>query len=94
MYVYLLQGEFDDQLKWPFQGNVSIKLVNQEEDRDHVIQTFCSGKVSSERRERVMAKECIDNAWGIGRFFPHAELQPKYLKNDCVKLCVKTIEFY
>ena len=31
VYAYLMLGAFDDDLKWPFQGNVTIELVNQAE---------------------------------------------------------------
>jgi TNF receptor-associated factor 4 len=93
VFVYLMQGEFDNQLKWPFQGNITVKLVDQEEDRDHVIETFYSGN-ASERCERVMTRQRIENGWGIGQFLSHAELQPKYLKNNCIKLCVKKIDLY
>ena len=93
VFVYLLQGEFDDQLEWPFRGNITVKLVNQEEDRDHVVETLYSIN-ARERCERVMSEDRIENGWGIGRFLPHAELQPKYLKDDCIKLHVKKIEFY
>ena len=94
VFVSLMQGEFDDQLKWPFQGSISVKLVNQREDRDHVILTFPSRKASIKRCERVMSKERVENGWGIHKFLPHSELKPKYLKNDCIKLCVKKIELY
>ena len=93
VFVCLMQGEFDDQLEWPFQGKITIKLVNQEEDRDHVTKTFYS-RSAGERCERVMTKERIKNGWGIGQFLPHAELQPKYLKNNCIKLCIKNIDLY
>jgi TNF receptor-associated factor 4 len=92
--VHLLQGEFDDQLKWPFQGNVSVKLVNQEEDRDHVIRTLHFGKASSQYCKRVMTKERVEEGWGFTEFLHHANLQPKYLKNDCIKLCIKKVDFY
>ena len=35
IYAYLMQGEFDDHLKWPFQGHVVIQLHNQLEDKHH-----------------------------------------------------------
>ena len=91
VFVCLMQGEFDDQLKWPFQENISIMLVNQEEDGDHVIKRFYSGKAPSKCCERMMTKGPINNAWGTGQFLSHAELQPKYLKNDCIKFYLKTL---
>jgi hypothetical protein len=94
VYVCLMKGEFDDQLKWPFQGDMHIKLVNQEEDRDHVIRIFPSRVVSIEHCKRVMTKERSNNGWGMAEFLPHAKLQPKYLKNNCIQLCIKKVDFY
>ena len=37
VFVCLMRGEFDDHHKWPFRGNISIRLVNQEEDKDHTV---------------------------------------------------------
>ena len=31
VYAYLMPGAFDDDLKWPFRGNVTIELINQAE---------------------------------------------------------------
>ena len=31
VHAYLMPGVFDDDLKWPFRGNVTIELVNQAE---------------------------------------------------------------
>ena len=30
--VYLMKGEYDDSLKWPFRGEVTIQLLNQLDD--------------------------------------------------------------
>lgn len=30
IYASILQGEFDDELEWPFQGNISIQIYNYE----------------------------------------------------------------
>ena len=37
VHVCLMWGEFNNQLRWPFRGSVTIQLVNQEEDRDHLV---------------------------------------------------------
>ena len=34
-YLSLLPGEYDDTLEWPFQGEVTVELLNQKEDKDH-----------------------------------------------------------
>ena len=35
VFTYLMRGEFDSQLKWPFRRTVTIQLVNQLEDKEH-----------------------------------------------------------
>jgi TNF receptor-associated factor 4 len=92
--VSLMQGEFDDQLKWPFQGDISVRLVNQEDDRDHTIITLDFGNAPSECCERVLTKKRNKNVYGFHKVLLHAELQPKYLKNNCIKLCIKNIDLF
>ncbi len=31
----LIKGQYDDELKWPFVGKVTFKLLNQLEDKKH-----------------------------------------------------------
>ena len=92
----LIQGEFDDQLKWPFRGAITIKLVNQEEDRNHVAETVnFTGSTPGQHCKRVRIAEPPRGAgWGLGKFLSLVELQPKYLKNDCIKLCIKKVEIF
>jgi TNF receptor-associated factor 4 len=33
--LYLMHGEFDSQLEWPFRGDVTVQLLNQREDDHH-----------------------------------------------------------
>ena len=34
-----MKGEFDDQLKWPVKCTITLQLLNQTRDRDHVTVT-------------------------------------------------------
>ena len=95
VFLCLMRGEFDDQLKWPFKGSVTIKLMNQEEDKDHIVQTAKYQKsLSEEYFTRVMEEERSSKVWGIFNFLPLTKLKPKYLKNDCIKLCIKKVEIF
>ena len=38
--VALMQGKFDYSLKWPFRGDITIQLLNQE-DKGHYKITIC-----------------------------------------------------
>ena len=35
VYVYVMKGEHDDTLKWPFRGDITIQLLNQLGDECH-----------------------------------------------------------
>ena len=35
-----MRGEFDDRLKWPFRGDITIQLLNQERDEGHVVRAI------------------------------------------------------
>ena len=37
--VCLMRGGFDKQLKWPFQGKVTVKVINQVQDKEHYTET-------------------------------------------------------
>ena len=88
VYVYLLRGEFDDYLEWPFRGNITIQLLNQLEDNDHCTETIpftdetdddCAGRVTTGER---------DAGWGVHAFISHEELDKpngaKYLEKNCL----------
>ena len=34
VFLYMMKGEYDDSLKWPFQGDITIQLLSQIEDDD------------------------------------------------------------
>ena len=90
--IYIMHGEFDDQLKWPFRGDITFQLMNLEENKDHVVSTVnfddntpdkCANRVTLVERNRA----------GIGQsdVLPLSELEPKYLKNNCIKLRITKV---
>ena len=40
VFAYLMQGPYDDDLLWPFQGTITIQLLNQLEDGNHHTRTI------------------------------------------------------
>ncbi len=76
IFIYVIEGKYDDELNWPFVGNVDIELLNQLEDRDH----------------HSMEVRLIINAGGNGigypKYNPHSKLtldsasNTQYLKDD------------
>ena len=90
VFVHLMRGQFDNQLKWPFRGNVTINMMNQEEDTNHVtwiIKLNDSGAAEVTKRVTGVARNM--KGGGLHLFLRHTNLRPKYLKNDCIKLYVR-----
>ena len=98
VYVYLMRGEHDDQLTWPFHGDITIQLVNQNRDQDHIEYTVAFDDRTAARvavSGRVTVGERAKSAWGIDQLISHFKLEsPKqcmYLKNDCIKFRVTAV---
>ena len=65
VYTNLLEGRYDDQLPWPFQGTVTYKLLNQlADDRHHIIVNIF----------RANTDMCVGRILGCPQFFPHSSL--------------------
>ena len=88
VFYCLNRGEYDDQLKWPFCGGITIQLLNQSSDEGHWEEAVCFDDTLRDRRAgRVVGQERTIG-WGYHTFIAHTELNTEnkeYLKNDCLK---------
>ncbi|XP_003390492.1 PREDICTED: TNF receptor-associated factor 5-like [Amphimedon queenslandica] len=85
-FIYLMAGEYDDILEWPFQGEVTIELLNELEDKNHKKCTLSFNESTPDiSKQRV--KEGRNTGWGK-KFISHEELEYdpatncQYLKDD------------
>ena len=95
--AYLMRGENDDNLTWPFTGSVTVKLLNQLADQWHhkAMITYPEGKNDQHNRRVEVGRE-RSTAWGHFRFISHIVLghNPwprnirQYLKDDCLYFIV------
>ena len=96
--VHLMRGEFDDDLKWPFRGDITIQLLNQLEDKEHHERTIqftnnfpnqISGRITKGNRAKGR---------GFDEFILHHELSfncthhYQYLKYDSLQFRVSKVE--
>ena len=97
VYVYLMRGEHDDNLKWPFRGAVTIQLLNRKNDEGHKEATInCNDAASDEYAGRVVGQERADGGWGSPSFIAHSDLlseDREYLQNDCLKFRILKVVF-
>ena len=79
VFVHILKGDNDDNLKWPIIGTVKFELLNQLEDINHYLMILT---LNQEHNIRV------GSTWGYTTFIPHSQLtnylfrNTQYLKDD------------
>ena len=77
VYVYLMRGDNDDNLKWPFKGTIKVSLLNQLEDGQHLTKQVWSpgSNAPKECSRRVTEGELAVKGWGLEMFAPSARYQ-------------------
>lgn len=74
LLVYLLPGEHDDSLNWPFRGTVKITLLNERRDSNH----FESAVEFDEDTPLVNSAQVTESdrstGWGNAMFIAHSKL--------------------
>ena len=93
VFAYLMHGENDDHLPWPFTGTVTVELLNQLEDKNHHYEatTFIPDSRAS---QRVMDGERAPTGYGDQCYIPQSSLgydeakHCQYLKDDCLYFSV------
>ena len=91
---YLMKGEFDSHLQWPFKGEITVELVNQKEGGKNSINRIPD---LEEVCERVTEGERASKGWGFGTFIAHTDLykpeeDKEYLLNDTLIFRITNIE--
>ncbi len=79
--VHFMRGEFDDSLKWPFRGSISIQLVDQNGQPNDIHTRVYDDSVPLEYCSRVMYSERAAGCLGFVEFLAHNMLK-KPLFND------------
>ena len=101
VFTHMMQGPFDDYLKWPFRGEITIQIVNQVGDHDHVEKTIpYTDETHDIYAGRVTDKGRADDGWGFHKFLAHnklqynAERQTQYLKDNTLHIRVMKVTLH
>ena len=97
--VYMMKGEFDSHLKWPFKGEITVELVNQKEGGKNYERKPVQHTDPDERDEwlkRVTEGE-RGKGWGYADFISHSDLykpeeDKEYLVNDTLIFRITNVE--
>ena len=96
--LYLMRGMFDDDLVWPFQGDITVELVNQLNPTSNLVEEIHFSLTSDpELVEKVTSGDRAASGWGWHMFIAHSELdynadkQTQYLKHDSLIFCISKV---
>ena len=91
-HLAFLPGEYDNTLEWPFQGEVTVELLNQKEDKDHMKKIILFNEdTPDEISNRVVPPKTHGGWWGDKCFIRERHLHPCLSDNDTLyfKISVK-----
>ena len=95
LYVVLLKGEYDDELQWPLNANITVQLLNWSEDNSHERKTIDHHKAPLEYRTRVTEGDRAPDGRGYHQFISHSVLESvtsdaQYITDN--KICFMMME--
>ena len=79
VYAFVVEGEHDAELNWPFVGKITFTLLNQLEDKNHHSPIMAITREDNTR---------VEDGQGFATFIPHSGLaydpvrNTQYLKDD------------
>ena len=94
VYAFLMRGENDERLAWPFTGRVNVELINQREDKNHYSKTI-SFSMDNPASKRPVDCDIAPSGYGHRCFISHSSLghdstkNSQYLVNDCLYFRVR-----
>ena len=92
IFAYIMKGQHDDRLQWPFTGTIIIELLNWLKDKGHYKRTLSID--TNNDFVRVTEGEYGNNG-GNPQFISQSSLNsstnPQYLYQDCIRVRVQVI---
>ena len=91
VYIYIIKGEHDHQLKWPFLGEVTITIVDQRLERHTTMPMSITRELSDLSARRF--NNTLTGGLGWPTFMEYSHLSPNYLKDDCLVFRIDNIKY-
>ena len=93
VFVYLMRGEFDDDLQWPFCGDITVELHHQQSAHKTITEVISMRQYNSstEARQRPIA-DMNESAQGLHCYISHKEVHTEgYNYCNTLKFCVSQV---
>ena len=87
VYNYIMRGPFDNQLKWPFRGDVTVRIDQQKEDDNHIVKTITYTETTNDDFAGRVTDRERSFGFGWSKFIPHSSLDLGTTTNVQYLLC-------
>ena len=76
VFFVLIPGKYDDIIDWPFQGDITVELLNQLQDLNHFkVKLRFNGQTPDEVKRRKFDSDEIGSGWGTKKFMSVTEAE-------------------
>ena len=95
--VTMMRGEHDDNVPWPFRGHVTVMMLNQKENCNHIIKEQAITQELADKNEydyggRLECKELSDRGVGFPCFVAQDQLETcGYLLKDSLEFQISVV---
>ena len=99
VFVHLMRGEYDSRLVWPFQGDITIQLVNHSNCHLERIVPFSDAAIASGAGDRVTSRDIATIGSGYAEFVSHTDVEysastRRYIVNNSLTFRITKVEVY
>ena len=92
LYVLLMRGEYDDKLKWPFNGVVTIEMFNRQTEKWESIRGIPLDDSIPVYSRRRAVDRASGGVYGYSKWMSLEEIVEKYLLDGVIRFKVTKIE--
>ena len=97
--LHRMRGEYDSRLVWPFQGDITIQLVNHNNDHLERIMHFNDAAFASGAANRVTSGDRATKGPGYQKFISHTDVESststrRYIDNNSLTFRITKVEVY
>lgn len=102
LFVCLMQGDCDDELVWPFRGEITVELLNQVHDSHHHMGSVQFDSQKNDECNSRVTSVVSGTGRGWPQFISHKllnagqryDINCQYLKGDCLYFRIQKIEVH
>ena len=95
--VRLMRGEYDSRLVWPFKGDITIELVNHNNDHLEKIMVFGDASIAYGISDRVTSGDRATKGRGYFKFISHTDVESstsQYIVNNSLTFRITKVKVY